>query len=76
MRSEDSVLQGTVVAQCLHSMWSLPTDFLSLHIHMAPQISMAERPLRCDVMVFAFFIMATVFLSRGHILVYTCVYCT
>lgn len=60
MRSEDSVLQGTVVAQCLHSMWTIcQALFLSLHIHMAPPISMADGPLRCDVMVSDTFIVAT-----------------
>lgn len=60
MRSEGSVLQGTVVAQCLHSTRTIcQAVFLSLHIHMAPQISMAEGPLSCDVMDFDTFITAT-----------------
>lgn len=60
MRSEDSILRGTVVAQCLHSMRTIcQAVFLSLHIHMAPQISMAEGPLSWDVMDFDTFITAT-----------------
>lgn len=50
MRSEDSVLQGTVVAQCLHSMRRICQPVSSPHIHMA---RMAGGPPRCDVMGFA-----------------------